>query len=88
MHNIIIRNEWHQCDHDTFALQQEVRVMVTERVVAFGFLTDHDLKLLGSGFSRHFPIDDENLFADLIEQLDRIEIERLDKGIIIRPPVR
>jgi hypothetical protein len=69
-------------------LQQEVRVMVTERVVAFGFLTDHDLKLLGSGFSRHFPIDDENLFADLIEQLDRIEIERLDKGIIIRPPVR
>jgi hypothetical protein len=69
-------------------LQQEVRVMVTERVVAFGFLTDHDLKVLGSGFSRHFPIQDENLFADLIEQLDRIEIERLDKGIIIRPPVR
>jgi hypothetical protein len=69
-------------------LQQEVRVMVTERVVAFGFLTDHDLKLLGSGFSRHFPIQDENLFADLIEQLDRIEIERLDQGIIIRSPVR
>jgi hypothetical protein len=62
--------------------------MVTERVVAFGFLTDRDLKLLGSGFSRLYPIEDENLFADLIEQLDRIEIERLDQGIIIRPPVR
>jgi hypothetical protein len=57
--------------------------MVTERVVAFGFLTDRDLKVLGSGFSRHFPIEN-----DLIEQLDRVEIERLDHGIIIRPPAR
>jgi hypothetical protein len=62
--------------------------MVTERVVAFGFLTDRDLELLGSGFNRHFPIENDNLFADLIEQLDRIEIERLDHGIIIRPPAR
>jgi hypothetical protein len=62
--------------------------MVAERVVAFGFLTDGDLKLLGSGFNRHFPIDDDNLFADLIEQLDCIKIERLDQGIIIRPPTR
>lgn len=62
--------------------------MVAERVVAFGFLTDRDLKLLGSGFNRHFPIDDDNLFADLIEQLDCIKIERLDQGIIIRPPTR
>ena len=62
--------------------------MVSERVVAFGFLTDRDLKLLGSGFNRHFPIDDENLFADLIEQLDRIEIERTDQGVVIRPPLR
>jgi hypothetical protein len=62
--------------------------MVSERVVAFGFLTDSDLKLLGSGFNRHFPIDDDNLFADLIEQLDRIEIERTDQGVVIRPPVR
>lgn len=62
--------------------------MSTERVVAFGFLTERDLELLGSDFRRHFPIEDENLFADLIEQLDQIEIEPLDQGIVIRPPAR
>lgn len=62
--------------------------MVTERVVAVGFLTDRDLKLLGSGFNRHFPVEDENLFADLIEQLDRIEVERIGQSVVIRPPVR
>lgn len=62
--------------------------MVTERVVAVGFLTDRDLKLLGSGFNRHFPVEDENLFADLIEQLDRIEVERIGQSVVIRPPAR
>lgn len=62
--------------------------MVIERVVAFGFLTGRDLEVLGTGFNRHFPIENDNLFADLIDQLDRIEVERLDHGIIIRPPPR
>ena len=62
--------------------------MVVERVVAFGFLTDRDLKLLGKGFNRHFPIDDDDLFVDLIEQLDRIEVEPLGRGVVIRPPAR
>lgn len=62
--------------------------MNTERVIAFGFLTERDLELLGSDFRRHFPIEDENLFADLIEQLDRIEIEPVEQGVIIRPPAR
>lgn len=60
--------------------------MVTERVVAFGFLTGRDLELLGTGFNRHFPIDSDDLFADLIEQLDRIEVERLERGVVIRRP--
>jgi len=62
--------------------------MVMERVVAFGFLTDRDLELLGEGFNRHFPIENDDLFADLIGQLDRIEIEPLERGVIIRPPAR
>lgn len=62
--------------------------MVTERVVAFGFLTGRDLQLLGRGFNRHIPITDDDLFADLIEQLDKIEVEPLGRGVIIRPSTR
>ncbi len=58
--------------------------MDTERVVAFGFLTNRDLELLGSGFNRHFPVTNDDLFAELIAQLDRIEIEPADRGIILR----
>ena len=62
--------------------------MAAERVVAFGFLTGRDLELLGRGFNRHFPIEDDDLFADLIEQLDRVEIEPLGRGVVLRPPSR
>ena len=58
--------------------------MTTERVVAFGFLTNRDLEMLGSGFSRHFPVTNDDLFVELIEQLDRIEIAPADRGIILR----
>lgn len=58
--------------------------MATERVVAFGFLTNRDLELLGSGFNRHFPVTNDDLFAELIDQLDRVEIEPADRGIILR----
>ena len=63
-------------------------MVVTERVVAFGFLTGRDLKLLGRGFNRHFPIENDDLFVDLIEQLDQVEIEPVGNGIIIRPSAR
>ena len=58
--------------------------MAAERVVAFGFLTSRDLALLGSGFNRHFPVANDDLFAELIDQLDRIEIEPAERGIILR----
>jgi hypothetical protein len=58
--------------------------MAAERVVAFGFLTRRDLELLGSGFNRHFPVANDDLFAELIDQLDRIEIAPADRGIILR----
>lgn len=62
--------------------------MAIERVVAFGFLTDRDLEVLGREFTRHFPIDDDDLFADLIAQLDGVEVEPLGRGVVIRPPAR
>lgn len=42
-------------------------------VVAIGFLSRHDLDVLGQGFRRHFAVDDLADFTDLIEKLDRID---------------
>ncbi|HWU73867.1 MAG TPA: hypothetical protein VN137_10285 [Sphingomonas sp.] len=58
--------------------------MATERVVAFGFLTNRDLELLGVGFTRHFPVTNDDLFAELIDKLDQVEIAPADRGIILR----
>lgn len=58
--------------------------MATERVVAFGFLTNRDLELLGGGFTRHFPVTNDDLFAELIDKLDQVEIAPADRGIILR----
>ena len=58
--------------------------MVAERVVAFGFLTAGDLEVLGSEFNRHFAIENDDLFVELIAKLDRIEIEPVEHGIIVR----
>lgn len=46
--------------------------MADDRPVAVGFLTRRDLQLLGSGFTRHFPITDDGLFDDLLNQLNEI----------------
>lgn len=51
--------------------------MTKERIVAVGLLTQRDLEVLGTGFHRLFSIDasedDDEGFADLIAQLDKIE---------------
>lgn len=51
--------------------------MTKDRIVAVGLLTQRDLEVLGTGFHRLFSVnadDDENDgFADLIAQLDKIE---------------
>jgi hypothetical protein len=46
---------------------------VAEKIVAVGLLTESDLLRLGSQFYRHVPIEHDELFADLIEQLDKVE---------------
>ena len=51
--------------------------MTKERIVAVGLLTERDLEVLGTGFHRLFSVnaDDEedDGFADLVAQLDKID---------------
>jgi hypothetical protein len=52
-------------------------VLTKERIVAVGLLTQRDLDVLGTGFHRLFSVDadegNDDGFADLIAQLDRID---------------
>ncbi len=45
---------------------------MADRIVSIGFLTDEDLRRLGEGFTRHFPVVDDDLFADLLDRLDQL----------------
>ncbi|MEG8058027.1 hypothetical protein QP150_16240 [Sphingomonas sp. 22L2VL55-3] len=51
--------------------------MTKERIVAVGLLTQRDLEVLGTGFHRLFSVnaddDEDDGFADLIAQLDKID---------------
>ena len=57
--------------------------MTKDRIVAVGLLTQRDLDVLGAGFHRLFSVaDDENEddgFADLLAQLDKIDAITLDR---------
>lgn len=52
-------------------------MLTKDRIVAVGLLTQRDLEVLGTGFHRMFSVDagedDDDGFADLIEQLDKID---------------
>ena len=43
-----------------------------DRVVAVGLLTQRDVEVLGVGFRRLFPLEGNESFDDLLEQLDRL----------------
>lgn len=56
-------------------------MLTNDRIVAVGLLTQRDLDVLGTGFHRLFSVDmadDDDRFADLIAQLDRIEAVAAD----------
>ena len=54
-----------------------------DRIVAVGLLTQRDLDVLGAGFHRLFSVaddnDEEDGFADLLAQLEKIDVIRLDR---------
>jgi len=43
------------------------------RIVAIGLLTEYELRLLGQGFDRAFPINDDNAFEELLKAIDEAE---------------
>lgn len=47
--------------------------MATDNIVSIGLLTANDLRRLGNTFTRHIPVADDAMFADLLERLDAVE---------------
>lgn len=58
--------------------------MADERVVAVGFLSQTDLDQLGSAFTRHFPVEYDDMFADLLAKLDQIDATPHGRGVVLR----
>lgn len=59
--------------------------MTGKRIVSIGFLTERDLARLGATFTNHIPAPADDLFVDLLSQLDRIEAVPVEDGIAIIP---
>jgi hypothetical protein len=47
----------------------------SRRIVAIGLLTQQELEMLGQGFDRAFPVDDDIVFEDLLRAIDRADRE-------------
>ena len=45
------------------------------QIVAIGLLTQQDLEMLGQGFDRAFPLDNELVFEDLLQAIDKADRE-------------
>ena len=59
--------------------------MADDRIVSIGLLTQRDLDNLGTAFRRQIPIDQDDIFEDLLRKLDQIEVAPLGKGVTIMP---
>ena len=47
----------------------------SRHIVAIGLLTQQELEMLGQGFDRAYPIDDDLIFEDLLLAIDRADRE-------------
>lgn len=41
-------------------------------IVAIGLLTSDELKRLGDSFNRYYAVPDDNVFSDLMAELDKV----------------
>jgi hypothetical protein len=48
-------------------------ITVTEKIVAFGLLTQSDLQVLGPSFSRVWPVDEKPCFTQLLQAIDEAD---------------
>lgn len=55
----------------------------SRQIVAIGLLTQRDLEMLGKGFERAFPLDNQLVFEDLLRAIDEAEQALL----VQRPPL-
>lgn len=55
----------------------------SRQIVAIGLLTQRDLEMLGQGFERAFPLDNQLVFEDLLRAIDEAEQALL----VQRPPL-
>jgi hypothetical protein len=46
-----------------------------DRIIAVGLLTQHDIEVLGQGFSRLWPVDETPCFTDLLQAIDDADRE-------------
>jgi hypothetical protein len=49
--------------------------LAAQRIVAVGLLTEYELHLLGTGFSRAWPVDETPCFEGLLEAIDKADRE-------------
>jgi hypothetical protein len=47
---------------------------VTDKIVSVGLLTQRDLDVLGTSFTRHFPVPRDDIFSDLLRKLDAVDL--------------
>jgi hypothetical protein len=47
-----------------------------DRIVAIGLLSARDLKLLGAGFKRAYPVDDAADFVEILSRIDQADLRR------------
>ena len=54
--------------------------MAQDRIVAVGLLTQRDLDVLGTGFRRMYTVEDGDVFTELLEKLNEIDIGTPEHG--------
>ncbi|MBD8678372.1 hypothetical protein [Sphingomonas sp. CFBP 13720] len=54
--------------------------MASDRIVAVGLLTERDLAVLGNGFTRMFPVQNDSSFDDLLAKLENISATPVHTG--------
>ena len=49
--------------------------MTNRRIVAVGLLTERDVRILGQGFDRLWPVDDTPCFPQIVQAIDEADRE-------------
>jgi hypothetical protein len=59
---------------------KEVRMATDDRIVAIGLLTAREVGMFGRSLKHVFAVEDDDKFAELLEALDRLDLNPRAKG--------